>query len=71
MREKDIEDLKRVKTISKNLKCPHCKQGTQIEDRNCIQGYIQYKCFNCGYVESYGDHFYRAINEAINSEVKE
>jgi transposase-like protein len=61
MKEEDIKELAEIRKIEAELKCPHCKHGIQIEDRNCGAGYIQYKCCSCGYVEQYSDRLGRAI----------
>jgi len=48
-----VQTVKRFEELMGSLRCPHCKHGIQIEERHCIQGYIQYKCTSCGYVEPY------------------
>lgn len=35
--------------------------GTQVEDRNCIAGYVQFKCCRCKRVEPYDTKSRRAI----------
>lgn len=54
-----------IETIIDKLRCPWCEHGIQVEERNCIAGYIQYKCTHCGYVESYKDKSGRATLEVM------
>ncbi len=58
MTKEEIDELKKHDKLLEELRC-HCG-GIQIEDRNCWAGYIQYKCTNCGQVESYADKSDRA-----------
>jgi hypothetical protein len=58
MNEIEIKELQEHDKLIDELKC-QCG-GWQIEDRNCWEGYIQYKCTHCGRVEPYIDKSDRA-----------
>ncbi len=63
-----MNELELVRKCNKKLaelKCPQCKRGWQVEDRNCLVGYTQYRCTNCGYVEPYKDKLARAISKMV------
>lgn len=59
MNKEEIEQLKETEKKKDELPCPHCG-GIQVEDRNCIAGYTQFRCTHCGYVEPFKDKLARA-----------
>ena len=65
-----LEFINRCEQGLKTLKCPHCKHGIQIEERNCLARYIQYKCIHCGYVEPHKDKLYRVILGIVSENKK-
>lgn len=60
MNDEEIKQLKETEKKMDELPCPHCG-GIQVEDRNCIAGYTQYRCTHCGYVEPFKDKMARVI----------